>query len=93
MSKQHTPTKWIVQDGLNEMTITNKDKNVSLKVSGIDSRQDRLDYAFRLIKSLDNHERLVEALDTLVNTANDGVYGDHYSAWVVAKQLLTELKS
>lgn len=45
-----------------------------------------------ILKAVNNHDKLVEALDKLINTSVDGS-GYHFTVWKEAKKLLTELKS
>lgn len=97
MIKQHTPTPWeVIEHSWSDSSIYDSNGKCILTVSiyndATEENQEDLedemaDKLNAIIHAVNNHDRLVVALEELINGTNI------LDARVKAKQLLTELKS
>ena len=96
MSKQHTPTPWIADDFPKEILIRAEDGSFIMAMRKSLYPSEKIANANIIVKAVNNHDKLVEALESIVITINSHTYPLGQKGVKVieeAKQLLTELKS
>lgn len=95
MSKEHTPTPWEMDEYFNEITVRDANKDYVFSVRLTMDAQKKRDSVKRIIKDVNNHDKLVGTLSRIVEAQENPECTLHYLNLLIrnASDFLTELKS